>query len=131
MRAPPLRSYARFLSASIERVDCAGRVLIPGFVDSHTHAIFGKPRFEEQELRASGLDYMEIARRLRRNPATNFRDPQQLRLAHFVRCLVRHATRQVGMTLREAHHRPGRYAHRLQFLLPVPRPRIALEVQSP
>jgi len=44
-------------------IDCGGRVLVPGFVDSHTHAIFGKPRFEEQELRASGLDYMEIARR--------------------------------------------------------------------
>jgi imidazolonepropionase len=46
-----------------KEVDCGGRVLTPGFVDSHTHAIFGKPRYEEQELRASGLDYMEIARR--------------------------------------------------------------------
>lgn len=45
------------------RIDCGGGVLTPGFVDSHTHAIFGKPRFEEQELRARGLDYMEIARR--------------------------------------------------------------------
>ncbi|MGQ0641427.1 MAG: imidazolonepropionase [Gemmatimonadaceae bacterium] len=44
-------------------VDCGGRVLLPGLVDSHTHAIFGKPRFEEQELRAAGADYMEIARR--------------------------------------------------------------------
>jgi imidazolonepropionase len=46
-----------------QRIDCRDRVLTPGLVDSHTHAIFGKPRFEEQELRASGLDYMEIARR--------------------------------------------------------------------
>ena len=44
-------------------IDCRNRVLTPGFVDSHTHAIFGKPRFEEQEQRAAGLDYMEIARR--------------------------------------------------------------------
>jgi len=44
-------------------IDCGGRLLAPGLVDSHTHAIFGKPRFEEQELRAAGLDYMEIARR--------------------------------------------------------------------
>jgi imidazolonepropionase len=44
-------------------VDCRNRVLTPGFVDSHTHAVFGKPRFEEQEQRAAGLDYMEIARR--------------------------------------------------------------------
>jgi imidazolonepropionase len=44
-------------------VDCRGGVLTPGLVDSHTHAVFGKPRFEEHELRAEGLDYMEIARR--------------------------------------------------------------------
>lgn len=44
-------------------VDCGGRVLLPGLVDSHTHGIFGKARFEEQELRAAGVGYMEIARR--------------------------------------------------------------------
>ena len=44
-------------------VDCAGGVLTPGFVDSHTHAIFGRPRHDEQELRAAGVPYMEIARR--------------------------------------------------------------------
>ena len=44
-------------------VDCAGGVLTPGFVDSHTHAIFGRARYEEQELRAAGVPYMEIARR--------------------------------------------------------------------
>ncbi len=44
-------------------VDCRGGVLTPGFVDSHTHALFGRPRFEEQELRAAGTGYMEIARR--------------------------------------------------------------------
>ncbi len=51
----------RFPSA--QRIDCDGGVLMPGLVDSHTHAIFGKPRHEEQEQRAAGLDYMEIARR--------------------------------------------------------------------
>ncbi len=49
--------------ASADQVDCGGGVLMPGLVDSHTHAIFGRPRAEEQEMRASGLDYMEIARR--------------------------------------------------------------------
>jgi imidazolonepropionase len=43
--------------------DCERHLLMPGLVDSHTHAIFGRPRFEEQEQRAAGLDYMEIARR--------------------------------------------------------------------
>ncbi len=44
-------------------VDCAGRVLSPGLVDSHTHAIFGRARYEEQEMRSAGIGYMEIARR--------------------------------------------------------------------
>jgi imidazolonepropionase len=44
-------------------VDCGGGVLTPGFVDSHTHAIFGAARYAEQELRAAGVPYMEIARR--------------------------------------------------------------------
>lgn len=49
--------------AEAEIVDCGHGVLLPGLVDSHTHAIFGKARFEEQEMRAAGLDYMDIARR--------------------------------------------------------------------
>jgi imidazolonepropionase len=44
------------------RVDCERGVLTPGLVDSHTHAIFGKPRHEEQELRAAGFAYMDLAR---------------------------------------------------------------------
>ena len=46
-----------------EVVDCGRGVLAPGFVDSHTHAVFGRGRAAEHEMRAAGLDYMEIARR--------------------------------------------------------------------
>jgi imidazolonepropionase len=52
------RRYSR-----ASQVDCEGMVLTPGLVDSHTHAIFGRARYEEQELRAAGVGYMEIARR--------------------------------------------------------------------
>ena len=51
----------RFQNA--HEIDCRQGVLTPGLVDSHTHGIFGRPRFDEQEMRAAGLDYMEIARR--------------------------------------------------------------------
>ena len=58
---PQAELEARYGGA--ERIDCGGRLLTPGLVDSHTHAIFGRARYEEQELRAAGVGYMEIARR--------------------------------------------------------------------
>lgn len=45
------------------RIDCSHTVITPGLVDSHTHAIFGRARYEEQEQRAAGAGYMEIASR--------------------------------------------------------------------
>jgi imidazolonepropionase len=44
-----------------KHIDCHGGLLMPGLVDSHTHAVFGRPRYEEHEMRAAGLSYMEIA----------------------------------------------------------------------
>lgn len=58
---PEAELAARFPAAV--RVDCAGGVLTPGFVDSHTHAVFGAWRSNEYALRARGVPYMEIARR--------------------------------------------------------------------
>jgi imidazolonepropionase len=36
-------------------------VLFPGFVDCHTHAVFGAARLADQERRARGISYKEIA----------------------------------------------------------------------
>jgi imidazolonepropionase len=44
-------------------VDCLGRCVIPGFVDSHTHMCFTRTREEEFALRLDGVDYLEILRR--------------------------------------------------------------------
>jgi imidazolonepropionase len=45
-----------------EKVDVGGRVVLPGFVDSHTHLIHAGSRAEEYELKITGATYEEIAR---------------------------------------------------------------------
>jgi len=45
-----------------EKLDLVGRVVLPGFVDSHTHLIFPASRAAEYEQRNSGATYEEIAR---------------------------------------------------------------------
>jgi imidazolonepropionase len=42
-------------------VDAAGGAVIPGFVDPHTHAVFGRTRQDEYERRLKGETYLEIA----------------------------------------------------------------------
>ncbi len=49
--------------ADCEVVDAGGRVVMPGFVDAHTHPVFGGTRANEFEERASGTTYQEIAAR--------------------------------------------------------------------
>ena len=45
------------------RVDAGGRVVLPGFVDAHTHLIHASSRAEEYELKIRGASYEEIARK--------------------------------------------------------------------
>ena len=45
----------------VEEIDCAGKVVLPGFVDSHTHLIFAAPRLVDFEKRVAGATYEEIA----------------------------------------------------------------------
>ena len=46
-----------------EKLDVGGRVILPGFVDSHTHLIHAASRAEEYELKIHGASYEEIARK--------------------------------------------------------------------
>jgi imidazolonepropionase len=56
---PLIESYA----VDCEIVDAGGRVVLPGFVDAHTHPVFAATRVAEFEERAAGATYQEIAAR--------------------------------------------------------------------
>jgi imidazolonepropionase len=69
------RSNVRVVGSSIAAIDPAlepesgdsvieadGRVLMPGFVDAHTHALWAGDRLDEFELKLAGKSYLEIMR---------------------------------------------------------------------
>ena len=41
-------------------IEAAGRVLMPGFVDAHTHALWAGDRLDEFEMRQRGVSYLDI-----------------------------------------------------------------------
>jgi imidazolonepropionase len=49
------------ITAGYEEVDARGRVVLPGFIDAHTHPVFAGSRVDEFEARASGHTYEQIA----------------------------------------------------------------------
>ena len=51
------------LPPGTEVVDAGGRIVLPGFVDAHTHTVFAGNRANEFEERARGATYQEIAAR--------------------------------------------------------------------
>jgi imidazolonepropionase len=57
LRDPWVRKHRKQLT----EIDCAGKVVIPGFVDSHTHPVFVSPRLVDFEKRIEGASYEEIA----------------------------------------------------------------------
>jgi imidazolonepropionase len=57
LRDPWLRKNRR----RVTEIDCSGTVVLPGFVDSHTHPVFVSPRLVDFEKRIEGASYEEIA----------------------------------------------------------------------
>jgi len=49
------------LPSSLTVVDAGGRAVTPGWVDPHTHTVFGRTRQDEYERRVRGESYLEIA----------------------------------------------------------------------
>ncbi len=45
----------------LTEIDCQGRVVLPGFVDCHTHPVFAASRLVDFEKRIKGASYEEIA----------------------------------------------------------------------
>jgi imidazolonepropionase len=45
----------------IAEIDCSGQVVLPGFVDSHTHPVFIGPRLVDFEKRIEGASYEQIS----------------------------------------------------------------------
>ena len=57
LRDPWLKRNRR----NVTEIDCTGKVVLPGFVDSHTHPVFVNPRLVDFEKRIEGASYKEIA----------------------------------------------------------------------
>lgn len=57
----PSTEIEKALPAGAEIVDARGKVVLPGFVDAHTHPVFGGNRVDEFEMRAKGATYEQIA----------------------------------------------------------------------
>jgi imidazolonepropionase len=46
---------------NLQELNCAGQLVLPGFVDSHTHPVFMEPRLLDFEKRIAGATYEQIA----------------------------------------------------------------------
>lgn len=92
----PTRRVERHpLAAKAEKLDASQWIVLPGFVDSHTHLVFPASRVDEYEQRIRGATYEQIARRgggilatvrrLRQAPAPTLLEQARQHLREFAR----------------------------------------------
>jgi imidazolonepropionase len=96
-------------------IDAAGRLAMPGFVDSHTHLVFGPPRLLDFEMRLAGADHRAIAaagggirssmKSVRSMSADQLASNTRRRLADFARCGTTTLEAKSGYGLDEANER--------------------------
>lgn len=78
-----------------EEIDCKGKTVMPGFVDSHTHLVFAGSRANEYEMKIEGKSYEEIAsagggiastvNAVRKTPKSDLKKISEKRLYNFIR----------------------------------------------
>ena len=56
-----IQNVGKNLDYDVEELDCRNKLVIPGFVDPHTHHVFLNGREEEFGQRMQGATYLEIA----------------------------------------------------------------------
>ncbi len=62
--ASDFKSYVKNNKIKIsEEIDCTGKTVMPGFVDSHTHLVFAGSRANEYEMKIEGKSYEEITKK--------------------------------------------------------------------
>ena len=59
--AGPRLAWSDAIPENVPQLDARGGVVLPGFVDSHTHMMFAGSRASEFALRAEGATYQQIA----------------------------------------------------------------------
>jgi imidazolonepropionase len=54
------RSRSRTIPPGVRIIDAEGRVVMPGFVDPHTHALWAGDRLDEWDAKRAGTPYLDI-----------------------------------------------------------------------
>ncbi len=81
-------------SSKYEIIDASKKVIMPGFIDSHTHFVFTGSREDEYEMRLAGKSYQDIAKKgggimstvnaVRNTPKIRLKELAEERLKKFV-----------------------------------------------